>query len=252
MELSTKVYLMLLVLLIIMQNSTNGQSDNSYKVVTIQEINGLAAQKAAIIDSSYQVDYNKALVTTFKDGTATIFPGNGGGDGLLFYDLKAMKKMIKERTFPVRGDGSFWEQEKMRVLDFYHSLDYYCSKLSEFLQFEVHISNDQTYLKQLSQIINLKASSNNNNDNLIRFLAIYIGEIIRQRVNGKWMLFPIYTLNTYYIPEIVYDRTYCSHWSYVINQLEMVSFIPIDLEGLIEKASTFVPFKNRNYVAISF
>src|SRR6218665_4183096 len=74
-----------------------------YVVLSVQELNKIEERKQ--IDTFYQLDYNMTTVTIFKDGTATLFPGAGLGEGLLFYDLKAMQRMIDEKGFFPKKKG---------------------------------------------------------------------------------------------------------------------------------------------------
>lgn len=243
-----KIICILFILVVSMERKkTEGYLNIPYKVTDTRELNHLQAEKSSLEISSYQIEYNKALVTVYKDGTAILFPGSGGREGILFYDLESLKKMIKEKIFPVKGDGSFWEQQKERVINLDNSVDYYCKKLSEFLNHEIKISNDSTYLNELSEIVNVKLQAKKIDSNFYGYLAIYLGELIRRDVSGKWMLLPEYTLNVYYIPEIVYDNKFCNPWRHIINELEMASFKPVNLVNLIKEAD-FVPFAKRGYV----
>jgi len=221
-----------------------------YKEMTPQELNSIAEEKHLITDSTYQIDYNKAFVTTYKDKTGMLFPGNGGGNGIMFYDMEVMKKMIKEKNFPVKGEGTFWENEKERILHFDKSIAYYCSRLSELIAYNVHLSNDSLYLKELSRAINKKLKLNEPASNIYQYVGIYIGELLRIKKKGQWKLHPIYTLNIYYIPEIVCNKTFCNHWNFLFNQMEMASFKQIDIGNLINLADDFTPFVSRDYVSI--
>ncbi len=221
----------------------------AYKEMSTKELNVIAERNKDMIDTTYQLDYNYASVFIFKNKTALLFPGSGG-NGIMFNDTEVMKKMIEEKKFPVKGDGSFWENEKERVLNLDSSIGYYCSRLSELLGYNVRLDSDPRYLKELSKAINQKLASKKVDINIYRYAAIYIGELIRMKKKGQWKLHPVYTLNVYYIPEIVCGNTFCDPWSYVINQMETASVMPIDIESLAEKASDFAPFTNRDYVSI--
>jgi hypothetical protein len=233
-----------------MAKKSKSQSETSYRILSTVKLNEIEEKKFAEIDSSYQVDYNKASVTIFKDKTAILFPGAGGGEGILFNNVSEMEEMIKSRNFPVKGDGSFWEREKSRMLKLNSEIPYYCDKLSELLDFKVEITNDPVYLKELSRVVNNKVINSKNSQELNNYLGIYIGELLRKKVNAKWRLFPRYTLNMYYLPELVNGNTYADPIYTVISQLEIASIIPIDIESLVEKANDFVPFSTRNYIDI--
>jgi hypothetical protein len=229
-----------------MKNKAAAQ-EQPYVALPVQELNKIEEQKQ--VDTFYQVDYNMATVTIFKDGTATLFPGAGLGEGLLFYDLKLMQKMIEERVFPVKGDGSFWEKEKERVLQLNENIPYYCSKVSAFLGFDVSLNTGKDYLKKLTEVINQKFYNQKVKDEEYLYLAIYIGELIRIKSKSKWVLHPEYTLNIYYIPEIVADKNYCDPVWHVVHRLNEASYMPIDVEAIINEVD-FAPFGNRSYVEI--
>jgi len=218
-----------------------------YVVLSVQELNKIEERKQ--IDTFYQLDYNMTTVTIFKDGTATLFPGAGLGEGLLFYDLKAMQRMIDERVFPVKGDGSFWEREKERVLQLNENIPYYCSKVSAFLGYDVELNTEKSYLKELTEAINQKFYNQKVKDEEYLYIAIYIGELIRIKNRGRWVLFPAYTLNMYYIPEIVADKDYCDPIWHVVHRLKDASYMPIDVEAIINEAD-FTPYGNRSYVEL--
>ncbi len=219
-----------------------------YVALSVKELNKIEEKKE--IDIFYQLDYNMATVTMFKDGTATLLPGAGLGEGLLFYDLGVMERMIEGRVFPVKGDSSFWEMEKERVLRLEANIPYYFSKVSAFLGFDVKLINDKNYLKELSQVINQKLYNQKVKDEEHLYLAIYIGELIRERSKGKWTLFPEYTLNVFYIPEIVVGTEYCDAIGHVIYRLAEASYMPIDVDIIIKEIG-FTPYGNRRYIEIN-
>ncbi|OQP54579.1 hypothetical protein A4H97_21660 [Niastella yeongjuensis] len=226
---------------------------SGYKVMSTAALNELEEKNQSLIDSTYQLESNLAFVTVFKDKTAIILPGKGDKEGLFFENTEALNKMVESGVYPVKGDGSFWERQKSRVLNFANEMDYYCSRLSEMLNFKVELRNDPQYLKELSQIITLKFSTKPKriDKNLYCYLAIYVGELLRRKVDGAWKFLPIYSLNVYYQPEIVSNGKFCDHWGFIIGQLEMASFLPVDIEGLIERLEgDFFPVDSRRYAQI--
>lgn len=225
-------------------------SQPKYKVLSLDELNKIEELKRSETDTTYIVEYNGAFVTVFKDGSSIILPPVlGGNEGLLFDDVGEMKKMIESRIFPVKGNNSFWENERNRVLNFPDSISYYCSKLTKMLNYKVELTHDKVYLKELSKVITDKYKTTSDKRNLRNYVSIYVGELLRQRVNGRWRLAKEMSLNVYFIPEITKGDTYCDHWNFVIGELEMASFIPFDIENLIERASTmFHPIRGRRYL----
>jgi hypothetical protein len=230
--------------------SNNASSHLKYKVLSVEELNKIEEAKRIETDTSYIIEYNGAFVTVFKDKTSILAPPVlGGKEGLFFYNVADMDEIIKSRNYPVKGNNSFWEKEKQRVLNFSDEMPYYCSRLTEMLNYKVELNSDKLYLKELSEVVTKKIKVQKDKKKLYNYLSIYIGELLRQRVNGEWKLLPQKALNVYYMPEITKDDKFCSHWSFIIGQLEMASFIPVDIESLIDKANVFYPIANRNYVS---
>ena len=187
-------------------------------------------------------------MTVFKDGTSILLPPVLGGDeGLYFYNFIDMEKMINSRIYPVKGTQSFWEKEKERVLNFSNEIPHYCSELSKMLEYKVEINNDTAYLYALSKVVNEKLKLKENDTILYNYLAIFIGELLRVKIEGEWKLLPQNSLNVYYIPEITKDDEFCNHWSFIINELKIAKITPIDIQYLVNKAGVFFPQGRRKY-----
>ncbi len=246
-----KKFLLLLIAKIFLMS--NASCHPKYKVLSVKELTKIETNKKQEIDSSYIIDYNGAFVTTFKDKSSIILPPVlGGEEGLLFYDIADMYKMIENKVYPVKGNNSFWEKESLRVLKFPDAINYYCSELSRILNYGVEINNDTAYLGELSRVINTSLGSKKQKSLLYNYLAIYISELLRRKADATWQLMPQKALNVYYIPEIVKDGKFCTPWSFLIGQLEMVSFMPINIENLLDRANLFYPIQNRTYKSHSF
>lgn len=230
-----------------MNTNINAQSD--YKVMPLKVLSQIIDKSKLNIDTSYIVDYNKAFVTIFKDGTSILTPPVLGGDeGLFFTNVNTMNEMIKSKIYPVKGNGSFWELEKDRVINFSVSMEYYCNKLSEWLDFKVIFNSDKLYLKELSTIISKKLHNKTKLSKvLVNYVSIYIAEMLRQKVNGKWQLLPEYSLNTYYTPEIVNNDMFCNPWYFINYELSFASKQTISVEEIITKINSFFPIGDRKY-----
>ncbi len=230
-------------------NNSSAQNEAGFQAMDLGPLNQIMEEKSPIRLKSYQIKYNKAYVTIYKDGTVILFPGAAGlGQGIFFEDIKYLEPMIKTGIYPVKGDGSFWEKEKDRALDFQKSMPYYCTKLSELLSYKVELNDNPEYLKELSGIVNKKFKEGNVPDNLYNYLAIFVGELLRGREKAEWKLLCQNSLNVYYCPELVKDRKYCDPFSYIIGELEMADFRPIDINTMIEGANNFYRYHKRNYL----
>lgn len=238
----------ILVIVIFMGKKSLSQSDKSYVSLSINKISKVEFEKELLLVRSFQIEYNKALVNIYNDNTAIIFPASGTGEGMYFTNLETMQKIIGMKTFPVKGDGSFWEKEKQRLIKLDQFIPYYLEELSKIIGFNIQISFDKKYLKEVSKHINLYLNSSKINKNSYYYIAIFISELIRRSNNGVWKLIPIYTLNIYYIPEIVFNHSYCHPWSIIIRSLEISKIRPINIEQLVEYAGVFTIFQSREYL----
>lgn len=229
----------------------NLKAQNNFKVLPLTELDEIRRQKDDQVESDYIQEDNSAFVTLFKDGTAVISPPVLGGDeGLYFLDRETMKKMVASASYPVKGTGSFWEREKERILDLENQMPYFLEKLSKLFGMEVKVSQDIEYLGKLSQAITstLKSKPKNRKD-IHLMVGLYVAEVIRTRENARWGLFPLPSLNMAYEPEVVKGTIACSPYSYVVGQLEMASFLPVDLQKLISVTSDqFFNTGNRRYL----
>lgn len=220
-----------------------------YKVLSKGELTRIEEEKKLEIDSFYIIDYNGVFVTTFADGTAILLPPVlGEEEGFFFTNKRSMQEMIDARSYPVKGTGSFWEQEKARVINIEYSMAYYCSKLSELLGFSVELKDERVYLKELSMVVGSKFKSKKVDKDLPNYLAVYIGELIRKRVNGEWKLAIENAFNVYYIPEVVKGNLSFNTVAYIKGELGLASYMPFDIESIVEKANDrFVPYKAGRY-----
>ncbi|KIA92331.1 hypothetical protein OC25_16730 [Pedobacter kyungheensis] len=128
----------------------------------IKSLSKLKDEKFDNIDHFYQLKSSMALVTIYKDGTATVFPSSGG-EGLYAHDIKYLEPMIESGIYPVKGDGSFLEKEKARIANLKESIPLYCTQLSQELDFDVKVSLDPFYLKGLSAVITKRFNTKRKN-----------------------------------------------------------------------------------------
>lgn len=220
-----------------------------YVVLSRAKLLKIGNEKRDQVDTFYILDYNAVFVTIYKDGTAMLIPPILGGDeGLFFTDIKAMNDMIAQRVYPVKGTGSFWEKEKARIMDINGSMLYYVSKLSEILNFLVEVKNDSEYLKQLSLVVSKKLKSKRRDRNLENYLAIYIGELIRLRVDGTWKLRKNHTFNVYYYPDVTKGAERLDILGYVIGELGFAKYTTLNIEEIVKNSlSLFIRYNRGRY-----
>ncbi len=223
----------------------------NFKILSLNDLNVIELKKKNDISKSYIVEYNKAFVIIFKDGTSILRPPVlGGNKGLYFDDYNDMIKIIDTKVYPISNNITFWERnkEQVQIIDSFISTN--IEKLSTLLKFEVIFDDDSAYLKSLSDTINTNYKKIKRKDkDLDYYIAIYIGETIRRKNNAVWKLLPKNGFEISYIPEIVKDSTFCSHWGFVFGQLEMISYIPIELETIVQDSGKFFEFTRNRYIA---
>lgn len=236
--------------------SNNENVKAAYEVLDLEGINKIETEKLHQIKRSYILDYNGAFITVYNDGSAVVRPPIlGEKEGLVFYDLDAMEKMIASRAYPVKGNDTFWEVEKERVLDLAGSMPYYCAWLSEMMGFKTELNSNKAYLAELSaaakEALTSKKIKKKDKEFLRGYLSIYIVELLRQKVGGQWKLKPVPFLNVYYVPEIVKGNKYASPWKHLGSRLKTAGFMPVDIEELVESSNEFYPAMGRNYSTVA-
>lgn len=230
-----------------MQKVLYSQEPFEYRVVSTIELNDFFQKNHSDILKHFQDEQNYASITILKDESVILFPAVGN-EGIWYRNQFEYEKMKQSGYYPVKGDNSFWEKEKDNIIQINTKISDYFEKLSKDLGFNVEINQDSVYLSILSEKINNHLLTRKKKDDEIYYIiALYIAESIRNRINGDWELLPIYTLNVYYIPEITLDEKFCNPWNYIIGQLKMYSFLPVDIYSLIEKSNFFVMKNGRKY-----
>lgn len=216
-----------------------------YIAMDIKSLSKLKDEKFDNIDRFYQLKSNMALVTIYKDGTATLFPASGG-EGLYADDIKYLEPMIASGVYPVKGDGSFFEKEKARIANLKESIPYYCAELSKKLDFDVKVSLDSVYLEGLSEVITKRFNTKRKDYPLAYLLSVYVGELIRVQEGAEYLFSVNYNLNIYYSPELTKNGKFCTFVGEFIRELEIAHVTPVRLGEFISKrCNHFYPIRRR-------
>lgn len=182
---------------------SNIMAQKKYEVMSVYELINIIREHGGMAETfKQQLDFNDALVNHLINGWITVTPAGRGQQGILFYEDEAFQEMIKKQEFPVDGDGSIFELEKGRVIEIEKNVNYYISLLSEKLDIKLNVLADYQHIEDLSRKI-VSYGVKKVEEELFLPLGIFIGEFIRIKIDGKWVLNKEPTMNPYYIPNII-------------------------------------------------
>lgn len=221
-----------------------------YIIMNRLELNKIIQEKDSILNRDYILNYNKAFVFEFKDGTGIILPpALGGDDGILFYDMQSMNNAIQTRQYPIKEGNSFWVRERKRVENIDKELPVYLDKLSKYLNYPIELSFDSQYLNVLSKVFIEQFKSKKVNKDYYYLAGIYVSELVRLRLQGEWKFFPLYSLNMSYALEIGKDGKSCDvvHKVYVALQNIDSPIVPFSLERIINESINAMTAYGKRY-----
>ena len=169
-----------------------------YKIMPVKELIKIINENT--VEEESQIDFNEAFIYHLSNKKDILIP-NVGAEGILFDDPEELRRMILERRFPVKGDGTLFEQHNERLEKIEENIDFYFKQLEKLLGVEIVLKSDDDYLIVLSDSINsfLRKRSR---DELFVPLGIFFYEMVRKKINGNWRLDREYILNSYVIPYV--------------------------------------------------
>lgn len=178
-----------------------------YSVMDVSQLNIIEDNNKAL--KEYQLQFNGAVVILLEDGRVLLLP-NVGGEGICFKNFDAFEKMKQDGYFPVKGVGDIYEDERERLKNPDSNIQYYLDKLKNKLQLDsISPSDVQEVNKALK-----KLSKHELENEFYIPIGIYLGEILRTKLNGKWASAKQYTMNPYYIPLVQDSLLNCySFWT---------------------------------------
>lgn len=225
-----------LTLLLILVSFLSMKSQEKYKTINLKEINEMEKEKEVLMETFYILE-NGVYVTIYKDGTSILRPpALTGEEGLLFYDLEEMRKMIASGKYPVREYDSFWKEDQDKLKNFDNEIPYFLNKLSKLINFKIEINYDENYLKRASEAINAKLKSNKDKQAKYFYTALFIGELVRnKRSDATWKLIPQPSFNVYYEPELFINDKNSHIWTTVTGELKLIKMFPLNLEKIYKE-----------------
>jgi hypothetical protein len=177
----------------------------AYEVKNMSEILDIIEIGNAEIED--QVEYNLAVVYKFPDGRIALVPSEGGQqEGILFYDEQAFKEMVESKRFPVKPGNSIFESDKERIKNIESNVSYFVKQLSDTLRLVLDPTLGELQFGDLSEKINEYGIERW--EHIVLPLGVFLGEVLRLKIKGKWKLQTHYSLNLYWTPNITDDNKY--------------------------------------------
>lgn len=180
-----------------------------YQIINVTELidylNSMG-RKDPLMDSDYQLQTNYGFIHELSNGKIVFLPNDLRGEGLLVSSKIELDRIIKEDKFPIDNPTkTIFENETNQLLNLPREIQNYKNYLNEILQFDFEtISKEsaQAYLKKIVGRSLKKVATDKEKVALI----IMFGHLIKQEVNGSWILVKRYgKYNPYYEPEIRTD-----------------------------------------------
>jgi hypothetical protein len=188
-------------LVLLINSAVMAQNVKSYEVKEVVWLLNKVDVEGLSLEDSEQLSFNLAFVYMLKDGKVVIIPSIGE-KGLLIQDESSYLEMLNKQHFPVEDDGSFFAPERHQIKEIKEDVSFYISQLKVL---GVHGLPDEQAtlpaLKELSTAINNYGKDRVINEFTVA-IGIYLGEIVRRRIEGQWNFERQETLNPYWIPYI--------------------------------------------------
>lgn len=156
------------------------------------------------LDFDLQLQTNYGFVYYLKSKEVVFVPNNFKNDAILFENKKNYQKTIDSDFFPIENpEQNLYDIELDRIRSINKQIEFYQNHLNTVLNFQfktVDVDTAQAYMKK---IIGRKIKKLTTETDLVALIAI-IGEIMRKRIKGKWLLEKWYGMyNPYYMPRIL-------------------------------------------------
>ena len=186
--------------------------NQDYSIKTVKNLlNEIEERKGIYL---YQDEFNRSMIYELPDKQIILLP-TIGIKGIVFKNIELMKEntkfgvpLIEEHPNPFQKDiDKLSDLEKLEK-----HIPYYLQYLSEELNIELDIVNESPeYFSLLSNKIN-KYGCQKAYDNLFIPIGIFIGEKLRKRNMGTWILYKRYAYNPYFEPQIAKGSNVSHPW----------------------------------------
>jgi hypothetical protein len=159
-----------------------------------------------VVDSNYQLPTNHGFVHELANGQIVFLPHDLSGDGLLVSNKVEFDKIIENDKFPIENPTkTIFENETNLLLNLPQEIHKYQQYLNETLKFEFEDISKESAQAYLKKIVGRSIKQVATDKEKVA-LIIMFGHLIKQEVNGTWMLEKIYgKYNPYYEPLIKTD-----------------------------------------------
>ncbi len=162
--------------------------------------------KDPVMDSNYQLKTNYGFVHELTNGQLIFLPHDLRGDGLLVSTKMEFDKIIKKDKFPIENPTkTIFENETNQLLNLPQEIQKYQSYLNETLKFDFEDISKESAQAYLKKIVGRSIKQVATDKEKVALIVMF-GHLIKQKVNGNWMLLKRYgKYNPYYEPQIKTD-----------------------------------------------
>ena len=161
----------------------------------------LANYGKTFVHDSEQLEFNGAFVFYLNDGRV-LMASSDGLIAILFDDKASFQKMLEAEDFPVQDPSSIFAAERRFVKTLNESIDEYIKRLNYLGVYSMPQPDKvEVQLRELSERINAVGKKKIDRSAYVA-IGILLGEIIRRKIDGMWLLQKEMSLNPYYVPYV--------------------------------------------------
>lgn len=165
-----------------------------------------------VIDFEYTLPTNLNFAFKIPTGEMILLPNNFSSDiqnneGLIFKNSQCLDKYVEQDLFPITNKQNRIEESfQIEITDINNQISNLVGYTINFLK--INISVDKISSETLgSLLLELKNNKSKMNKKEFVYTALILGEFIRQKTDGNWILIKQYgQFNPYYIPGILYPN----------------------------------------------
>ena len=163
-----------------------------------------------IRDKDFQLKTNNCWIHELSNGEIIVFPAkyilrtvSEPICGIIIRDKSEFEKILDRDLFPLENyDKNLYDLELNGIKNINNKIEYYFDYLCDLYNVSGKLNID-TIERIFSQTIGRKIKGVIANKDRVALIAIS-GELIRQRINGKWLLEKRYgSFNPYYVPMLL-------------------------------------------------
>lgn len=178
---------------------------NEYKVLPVPDLKARLEHesKGRVMNFDVQLKHSNALVYFLKSGEVILLPNSlsDRSTGLLFENKKIYEMYLSLESFPIQNEYMAFEEL------FQNEILNLGSNIKEVIHYLDSLDTDRSYegssLENILTSLKLRVKKVTS-DKEIMFRSLILGEFIKSKVGGEWILLKQYgSFNPYYTPAIL-------------------------------------------------